>query len=114
MGLHREPVVAEQPSALYQFGPFCLDPSRRQLTCGERPLPLTAKLFDILLLLVRNRGQVVTKKTIVQEIWPDCFVEENNLGAGAHLAHTRDEAVAALRHCLDILALAPPLAERLA
>lgn len=42
-------------------------------------LPLTPKEFDILLLLVENRGRVVEKETLMQEIWPDIAVEEGNL-----------------------------------
>ena len=43
------------------------------------PLILTPKVFDTLLCLVRNRGRVLTKDEILQEVWPDTFVEEVNL-----------------------------------
>jgi TolB-like protein/Flp pilus assembly protein TadD len=63
----------------YQFGPFILDTVERRLLRDGRPVALTAKLFDILLLLVRNSGKVVTKESLMKEIWSDSFVEENNL-----------------------------------
>src|SRR5215831_4589709 len=42
-------------------------------------VPLTPKEFDILLVLVENRGRVVEKERLMQEIWPDTAVEEGNL-----------------------------------
>jgi DNA-binding winged helix-turn-helix (wHTH) protein len=42
-------------------------------------VPLSAKLFDILLLLVRNSGILVTKGTLMKIIWSKTAVEENNL-----------------------------------
>ncbi|HKC62642.1 MAG TPA: winged helix-turn-helix domain-containing protein, partial [Pyrinomonadaceae bacterium] len=63
----------------YTFGPFLLDETMRRLSRGGEVVHLTTKLFDILLLLVKNHGQVVTKENLLSEIWPDSFVEENNL-----------------------------------
>jgi TolB-like protein/Flp pilus assembly protein TadD len=63
----------------YKFGTFRLDISTRQLARGAQIVPLTAKLFDLLSLLVRNRGQILTKERLLSELWPDSFVEENNL-----------------------------------
>lgn len=65
--------------AAYEFGPFRLELTERQLLRDGQALLLTAKLFDILLLLVRESGKVVTKESLMNEIWPDSFVEENNL-----------------------------------
>lgn len=64
---------------IYRFGPFLIDTSTRQLFRNESPVHLTSKLFDILLLLVLNKGEVVTKEQLMREIWVDQFVEENNL-----------------------------------
>ena len=63
----------------YLFGPFRLDVVERQLLRDGRHVPLTAKVFDILLLLVQNRGRIVQKDELMQQIWPDIIVEENNL-----------------------------------
>ena len=71
--------MTEPYTTAYEFGPFRLDPAARRLLRDGVPVPLTAKLFDILLLLVRSRGEVVTKETLMREIWSDSFVEENNL-----------------------------------
>lgn len=63
----------------YEFGPFLLDPTRRKLLRGETEVPLTPKAFDILSVLVRNGGSVVTKETILRTVWPDTIVDEGNL-----------------------------------
>jgi TolB-like protein/DNA-binding winged helix-turn-helix (wHTH) protein/Tfp pilus assembly protein PilF len=42
-------------------------------------LPLTPKVFDTLLCLVRNPGRLLTKDELLKEIWPETFVEEVNL-----------------------------------
>jgi DNA-binding winged helix-turn-helix (wHTH) protein len=42
-------------------------------------IPLTSKVFDILLLLVEQHGHVVEKQQLMRTIWPDTFVEEGNL-----------------------------------
>ena len=42
-------------------------------------IQLTPKAFDILQLLVENRGKVLGKEVILKSVWPDTFVEEGNL-----------------------------------
>src|SRR5262252_9212946 len=70
----------EPKSHNYEFGDFRVDTARRQLQrrSGE-VLPLKPKVFDTLLYLVRHSGKVVEKEELMREIWPDAFVEENNL-----------------------------------
>jgi pimeloyl-ACP methyl ester carboxylesterase/DNA-binding winged helix-turn-helix (wHTH) protein/class 3 adenylate cyclase len=46
---------------------------------GGAPVPLTPKAFDTLLVLVENNGHVLSKEELIQKVWPDSFVEENNL-----------------------------------
>lgn len=63
----------------YRFGPYVLVPSERRLVRAGEPVPLAPKLFDLLLLLVRNAGRLVDRSRIVEAIWPDVFVSEANL-----------------------------------
>lgn len=42
-------------------------------------MPLSLKAFEILLLLIQHRGQVVEKDEILKRVWPNTVVEENNL-----------------------------------
>jgi TolB-like protein/DNA-binding winged helix-turn-helix (wHTH) protein len=66
-------------SNLYRFGEFALDPQARVLRRGKDPVALTPKAFDVLVMLVRNAGRIVTKDELMRTVWPDNFVEESNL-----------------------------------
>lgn len=63
----------------YRFGPFLLDLIVCQLFYRDRPVRLASRTFDILKMLVVNKGRVVTKEELIKQVWPDRFVEENNL-----------------------------------
>jgi Tol biopolymer transport system component/DNA-binding winged helix-turn-helix (wHTH) protein len=63
----------------YRFGPFVLDPASRLLLREEQPVPVTTKVFETLVVLVENRGRVVTKDELLLRLWPDTTVEEANL-----------------------------------
>lgn len=63
----------------YTFGDFRLEPERRLLFHRGERAPLTSKAFDTLLVLVRRRGDVVSKDDLMRAVWPETFVEENNL-----------------------------------
>ena len=69
----------EPAGHFYEFGPFRLDPAERRLLREDAPVTLTPKVFDLLLLLVRNGGRALGKEEFMREIWPDSFVEEGNL-----------------------------------
>lgn len=64
---------------IYSFGPFILIPRERRLLQAGVPVPLTAKAFDLLVVLVRNHGRLVGKDTLLEEVWPGVIVEEVNL-----------------------------------
>lgn len=66
-------------SRVYEFGPFRLDVPERQLLRGADSIPLRAKVFDTLALLVENHGRLLSKDELMKAIWPDAVVEENNL-----------------------------------
>jgi TolB-like protein/DNA-binding winged helix-turn-helix (wHTH) protein/Tfp pilus assembly protein PilF len=68
-----------ETEAIYEFGPYRLDATRRVLSRADEPLPLTSKAFDTLLVLVANRDRVLLKDELMKLIWPDSFVEEVNL-----------------------------------
>jgi DNA-binding winged helix-turn-helix (wHTH) protein len=61
------------------FGPFALDLAQRRLSRDGREIPLTPKAFDLLRLLVERRPTVIGKQELLEEIWKDTFVTENNL-----------------------------------
>jgi DNA-binding winged helix-turn-helix (wHTH) protein/TolB-like protein len=61
------------------FDGFTVDATRRTISRDGRMLPLTAKAFDTLLFLLENAGKTVLKQEIMDAVWADTAVEENNL-----------------------------------
>lgn len=66
-------------TGLYEFGEFRLDSVERTLTRGGTVVPLAPKVFDTLEILVKRNGSVISKKELMETLWPDAFVEESNL-----------------------------------
>ncbi len=72
-------MIDEPALSNYEFGPFRLSLKDRLLYAGEDLVPLTPKLVDTLIVLVENRGHVMTKTSLMESLWPDSFVEESSL-----------------------------------
>jgi TolB-like protein/DNA-binding winged helix-turn-helix (wHTH) protein/tetratricopeptide (TPR) repeat protein len=66
-------------NALYEFGCFRIDAVRRLLLRDGVPVVLTAKAFDLLLVLVERGGAVVSKDELMGALWPSTVVIEANL-----------------------------------
>lgn len=71
----------------FAFDGFRIDAGRRLLFKQGEVVPLMAKSFDLLLALVENDGQLVTKNELLERVWEDQFVSENNLSV--HIAALR-------------------------
>ncbi|QJU60141.1 transcriptional regulator [Sphingomonas sp. AP4-R1] len=80
---------AWQPRS-FAFGPFLLQPEHQLLLRADQPVRIGGRAFDILTILVRRPGQVVSKRELFDLVWPAIFVDESNLKAN----------VAALRRAL--------------
>jgi DNA-binding winged helix-turn-helix (wHTH) protein/TolB-like protein/Tfp pilus assembly protein PilF len=77
---HFEPRLGGPRKAqFYEFHPFLLDTIQHLLLKEGRPVALTPKTYDTLLLLVQNRGRMLSKEELMKTLWPDSFVEESNL-----------------------------------
>ncbi len=64
----------------YSFGPYTLEPAQRRISGdGTSRIELTAKAFDLLVLLVSRSGQLVTKDEILDTIWQDVSIAESNI-----------------------------------
>jgi DNA-binding winged helix-turn-helix (wHTH) protein/TolB-like protein len=72
-------LMGQQENRSYEFGRFRLKVAERVLLRDGEIVPLTPKVFDILLTLVEKSGQVVSKDELMKRVWPDTFVEEGNL-----------------------------------
>ncbi|HEV8484041.1 MAG TPA: winged helix-turn-helix domain-containing protein [Blastocatellia bacterium] len=71
--------VSKENESTYQFDAFELDPVRRVLSRGGKAIALKPKVFETLLVLVRNSGRVMDKDELMRQVWPDTVVEEVNL-----------------------------------
>lgn len=69
----------KQGPVIYTFGDYSLKTEDGSLwKAGER-IAVTQKAVDMLTLLLENRGRVVTREQIIEKLWPETFVDENNL-----------------------------------
>jgi predicted ATPase/DNA-binding winged helix-turn-helix (wHTH) protein len=70
---------AEKQRITYRFGGFEINADEGFLLREGEIVPLTPKIFEILLLLVQNNGRMLSKDEIMETVWRDAFVEETNL-----------------------------------
>lgn len=66
-------------SHLYEFGNFSLDPGQRLLLRNGKPVSVTPKAFDLLVVMLENNGQLLVKDRLMAALWPGVSVEEGNL-----------------------------------
>src|SRR5262249_16546954 len=63
----------------FLFEDYCLDADRRELKHGSEFINVGPKVFDLLLFLVQNREQVVTRDDLLQAVWEGRIVSESTL-----------------------------------
>ena len=90
-------VSPEQRCALLELGDLTLDTQARIATRGGEVVKLTGREFDLLELLVLNRGTIISRNVIAQKVWdlPVC---------SSTLADAIDAQVCRLRRKIDALA----------
>lgn len=66
-------------STIYEFGSYQLNTGERVLFRAGELVPLQWKALETLSVLVRSEGRIVSREELIEAIWPDAFVEENNL-----------------------------------
>ncbi|HMD96170.1 MAG TPA: winged helix-turn-helix domain-containing protein [Terriglobia bacterium] len=71
--------MAGDTQRIYDFGQFRLLTGEKVLLRDGRPVPLPPKVLETLLALVENHGHLVDKETLIKRVWPDTFVEDQNL-----------------------------------
>lgn len=63
----------------YRINGFEIWPTRRVVLCAGQPVAIGARAFDVLLTLVQNRPRLVTKRELLDAVWPGLVVEEANV-----------------------------------
>jgi DNA-binding winged helix-turn-helix (wHTH) protein/TolB-like protein len=66
--------------AVYRFGNFVLDPGNEALRTSDGvSIPLRPKSFSLLRLMVENSGRLLARETIMETLWPNIFVADDNI-----------------------------------
>jgi DNA-binding response OmpR family regulator len=79
--------AADKPIAL---GDLVVDPARREVTVTGWPVELRTKEFDLLLVLVENRGLALSRDKLLQLAWGYDFAGQTRT-VDVHVAHLRDK-----------------------
>ncbi len=72
-------VRQEDLRRIYRFDEFQIDARRRVLLRDGKTVTLNSKAFDLLLALVMSDGRELSKDELMELVWHDQIVEENNL-----------------------------------
>ena len=64
---------------VYESGEWEVDLARRELRARGIPVPIGGRAFEIIEVLVRSAGELVTKNDLMGSVWPGAIVEDNTL-----------------------------------
>lgn len=79
----------ERPSVL-EAGDIRLDPATRAVTRGDSPIDVTAREFAVLEYLMRRRGEVVSKRDVIENVWDYDFEGDPNI-VEVYVRHLRNK-----------------------
>jgi DNA-binding winged helix-turn-helix (wHTH) protein/TolB-like protein/tetratricopeptide (TPR) repeat protein len=71
--------MSERSHKIYEFGDFRFEAAEQILRSDGELVPLTPKVFELLLVLVENHGHLLSKDELIKTLWAESFVEEANL-----------------------------------
>ena len=71
---HRKPTG--QAEKILSLGPLSIDDVSHRVSLGGRDIHLTPKEYDLLLLLARNAGRVLTHRHILTQIWGPAHADD--------------------------------------
>ena len=60
-------------------GPLELDPDRHTVSCQGQPVELTHREFDLLKILMENKGIVLSRNTLIERVWGYDYIGETNV-----------------------------------
>src|SRR5258705_9219859 len=80
----RNPMASRE---VFHFDEFALDVGERQLLRGAETVHLSPKAYDVLVVLVRQSGRLITKGELLAQVWAGAVVEEGILNV--HVATLR-------------------------
>lgn len=72
-------IAGSDEKTVFRFGPFTLAASERLLSREGVPVELGGRALDILVALVEAPNEIISKKDLIAQVWPDTVVEEGSL-----------------------------------
>jgi predicted ATPase/DNA-binding winged helix-turn-helix (wHTH) protein len=87
--------LVRQP--IFASGDYEVDLGRRELRSGGVPVPIGSRAFELVEVLVRSAGDLITKNDLMDRVWPGTIVNDNTLQV--HIAAVR-KALGARRSTL--------------
>ncbi|RUR00899.1 response regulator transcription factor [Labedella endophytica] len=81
--------VRDRPTVL-EAGDLRLDPASRRTWRGDAEVELTSREFAVLEFLMRRRGEVVTKRDVLGNVWDDDFEGDPNI-VEVYVRHLRNK-----------------------
>ncbi|MGI6315597.1 MAG: response regulator transcription factor [Christensenellales bacterium] len=78
-----------EASPVYMRGDLRVDLDARSVTRGNSPVYLTPTEFSLLMLLLRNRGRIMTRQMLLSRLWDQggAFIDDNTLSV--HVSRLR-------------------------
>ena len=71
--------MSQKEQGIYEFHQFQLDIGKGILLREGQPVSMQWKTFELLCALVKSNGNLITRDELMNELWADTFVEDNNL-----------------------------------
>ena len=86
--LRRYEALPAEKDSLLEYGKIRLSRAKHQVFCGEKEIFLTVKEFDLLCLLLENKGNIITREQLLSKIWKtDADVETRTIDV--HIRYLR-------------------------
>ncbi len=84
----RDRFAAQAPHQPLRLGNTHINPASREVTVGDRAVPLRAQEFDLLWVLAQHRGQVLSREQLLRMAWGYDYVGQTRT-VDVHVAHLR-------------------------
>lgn len=90
MTASEQPAEQEEETVIIHSG-LVMNIKTHECFLNERPLVLTPTEFEILRILLENKGNVVSAEELFHEIWKDEYYSKNNNTITVHIRHLREK-----------------------
>lgn len=76
--LHRSEVVNAEKEVL-EYKTLSIDLNKRTVYRDGEECEIRGKMYDLLVFMMKNRGKLLYKDELINEVWGDAFVEQSTL-----------------------------------